>query len=41
MIDGALVSHYLAWFIAALSTLGGVLVVGAFFAMGRAGYRKD
>lgn len=34
-----MISHLLAWTVAGIATLGGVLVVGAFFAMGRSAYR--
>ncbi|WP_409048391.1 hypothetical protein AB2L57_06785 [Microbacterium sp. HA-8] len=40
-MDGAMLSHLIAWTIGALATLGGVLVVGAFVAMGRSAYRQD
>jgi hypothetical protein len=40
-VDGAMLSHLIAWTIGAHATLGGVLVVGAFVAMGRSAYRQD
>lgn len=36
-----LLSHIVLWSIGALSLVGGVLVVGSFWSMGRSGYRKD
>ncbi|MDX2375834.1 hypothetical protein M4I32_03360 [Microbacterium sp. LRZ72] len=40
MLDDALISHFVLWFIGALTLVGGVLTVGAFWSLGRAGYRK-
>ncbi|GAB2851581.1 hypothetical protein ACFQ0P_11980 [Microbacterium insulae] len=34
-------SHLLLWLIGAMAAVGAVLTVGAFWSMGRAGYRKD
>lgn len=33
-------SHLLLWLIGAMAAVGAVLTVGAFWSMGRAGYRK-
>ena len=41
MIDGVFLSHVLVWTIAAMAAVGAVLTVGAFWSMGRSGYRKD
>lgn len=41
MIDGVFLSHVLVWSIGALTAVGVVLTVGAFWSMGRSGYRKD
>ena len=41
MIDGAFLSHVVLWGIGALTAVGAVLTVGAFWSMGRTGYRKD
>ncbi|WP_309067368.1 hypothetical protein [Microbacterium sp.] len=41
MIDPAAVSHILAGLIGAMSIGAAVLLVGAFFSLGRSGYRKD
>lgn len=41
MIDGAFLSHVILWSIGALTAVGAVLTVGAFWSMGRTGYRKD
>ncbi len=41
VIDPAAVSHILAGLIGAMSIGAAVLLVGAFFSLGRSGYRKD
>ena len=41
MIDGAFLSHVLLWSIGGLTAIGAVLTAGAFWSMGRSGYRKD
>lgn len=40
-MDAAFFSHIIAWFLAAMFTVGGVLCLGALVSMGRSGYRKD
>ena len=39
--DFHLFSHIMLWIVGAIAALGAVGVVGAFWSMGRAGYRKD
>ncbi|MDT0180088.1 hypothetical protein Q9S36_07675 [Microbacterium sp. ARD31] len=34
-------SHLLLWLIGAMTAVGAVLAVGAFWTMGRQGYRQD
>jgi len=41
MIDAASLSHVIAWVIGGVSAVATVLACGAFFALGRAGYRED
>ncbi|MFB7251662.1 MULTISPECIES: hypothetical protein [unclassified Microbacterium] len=41
MLDGAFLSHAIAWLIGAMAVCAGVFTFGALFAMGRSGYRKD
>ncbi|WP_257793736.1 hypothetical protein [Microbacterium sp. JZ31] len=41
MIDPAALSHVLAGLIGAMTIGAAILVVGAFFSLGRSGYRKD
>ncbi len=41
MIDGVLLSHVLLWSIGALTVIGAVMTAGAFWSMGRSGFRKD
>ncbi len=40
MIDGAFLSHVILWSIGVLAVVGAVLTAGAFWSMGRSGYRK-
>ena len=40
-MDYGFLSHALLWLIGAMAALGAVLTIGAFWSMGRAGYRKD
>ncbi|MDI6944104.1 hypothetical protein QMO46_11425 [Microbacterium barkeri] len=40
MIDGAAISHVIAWVIGGMSVTFVVLVSGAMFALGRSSYRK-
>ncbi|GAA4188444.1 hypothetical protein GCM10022219_02620 [Microbacterium oryzae] len=40
-MDGAFLSHVIAWGIGGMAAVGGVLIAGALFALGRRGaYRK-
>lgn len=41
MLDGAFLSHALAWLIGLMSLGAVVLSFGALFSLGRSGYRKD
>lgn len=41
MLDPAFFSHVILWAIGGLALLGLVGTVGAFWSMGRAGYRED
>ncbi len=41
MIDGVFFSHVVVWSIGALTAVGAVLTAGAFWSMGRSGYRQD
>lgn len=41
MIDGAFLSHVLLWLIGAMTLCATVFTIGAMYAMGRSGYRKD
>lgn len=40
-MDNALISHILLWGILGLTALGGLLTIGASFALGRSSYRND
>jgi hypothetical protein len=40
-MDYGFLSHALLWLIGAMAAVGAVLTIGAFWSMGRAGYRKD
>jgi hypothetical protein len=37
----ALFSHVMLWIVGAIALMGLIGTVGAFFSMGRSGYRKD
>jgi hypothetical protein len=41
MFDAASVSHLVLWAVGGIALLGAIGTVGAFFSMGRSGYRKD
>ncbi|WP_264675287.1 hypothetical protein [Microbacterium tenebrionis] len=41
MIDGAFLSHAIAWLIGAMTVCATVFSIGALFSLGRSGYRKD
>ncbi|MGL3151101.1 hypothetical protein ACSS7Z_12160 [Microbacterium sp. A82] len=41
MLDAAFISHAIFWLIGAMTLGATVLTIGALFAMGRTGYRKD
>lgn len=41
MLDGAFLSHAIAWLIGAMTVCAAVCTFGALFSMGRSGYRKD
>lgn len=40
-MDAAFLSHVVLWVIGGLSLLAGLGTIGAFFSLGRSGYRKD
>jgi len=40
-MDYGFMSHALLWLVAAMSALGLIGLVGAFWSMGRSGYRGD
>lgn len=41
MLDGAFLSHAIAWLIGAMTLCAAVGAFGALFSLGRSGYRKD
>lgn len=41
MLDAAAWSHVITWVIGGMSVVAAVTIVGAFFSLGRSGYRKD
>jgi len=41
MLDGAFLSHAIAWLIGAMTIGAAVAAFAALFSMGRSGYRKD
>ena len=41
MLDGAFLSHVLAWLIGAMTVCAAGLTFAALFSMGRSSYRKD
>jgi len=41
MDTASLLSHLILWSIGGLAALGTILTIGAFWSMGRSGYRKD
>ncbi|MFT4259939.1 hypothetical protein [Microbacterium sp.] len=41
MLDGAFLSHAIAWLIGAMTICAAVVTLGALFSLGRSGYRKD
>ncbi|MET0734366.1 MAG: hypothetical protein ABWY55_01780 [Microbacterium sp.] len=40
-MDYGFLSHALLWLIGGLAALGALLTAGAFWSMGRSGYRED